>query len=822
MTPTFWLTKASPHLRARAAWAGIFALAALVMAFTRPAPPPRTAEGVAAMLGAAVGGEVRADDFVWEARGGFWSDAFLGRRVLFVAKKAGGSHADLFRARVRLTRSGRPMSLTQVRNLSASPLGHEHDLVAQGRHAAFITSAFGAVRGVTLLDLEGEGGAREAATRRQRLAAAIESWLDTGDARGVGRTEITFGSPPVEARHELQGDLLVLALGTEPVPAALDVRDGSLNTGPQNALFAASQRIPHRPAALGEVVARALGALVGSDAERAARAANRAIAGLEARVLTKRRADTIGEVAGAAAPPGESFPPPAIAPVAQPAVPGEGVWTAARGARAEGSSPIFAYETAIRPDPRTTATLVRLVAIDTRQVDLRLSAGVDEPRSPTGLHGRGAAPDGVAADRIVAAFAGGPAGHLADSGIEPGFVADRRVLVPPVKGLATVALAEDGRVAIGAWPHDAELVPPSTSLRQTADAILGWSGPARASVARPSEPLERSALGLLPSGQLVYAWSIAARIEDLSRALALAGCTYAVPLAAAPFPAGLVYTRSGAPAEPLSRAMSLLADPLTPGSANDRFYLVLRSAGPPGGAALTPDSGKQPSPAWLPAIHAGAVTALGAQIRITTFAPGRVAFLLRPGGREPSTKSMAALPSTLAEADRARLIAAMGLGAGKRRGARGLVVEGSVGIPLRGEDAGLLAFDHGRPRLLRSTEMSSFDGIDATELPLTADEGKLRPEARDVGSMRSRAAACVLPDGTFAVAATTFDSDEAATAALLDLGCARVVALDRGSHAPAFLHRAGTDAAPEARYEATTIYAVEIPLSGRATLLEQR
>ena len=183
---------------------------------------------------------------------------------------------------------------------------------------------------------------------------------------------------------------------------------------------------------------------------------------------------------------------------------------------------------------------------------------------------------------------------------------------------------------------------------------------------------------------------------------------------------------------------------------------------------------------------------------------------------------MAALPSTLAEADRARLIAAMGLGVGKRRGARGLVVEGAVGIPLRGEDAGLLAFDGGRARILRSTEMTSFDGIDATELPLTADDGKLRPEARDVGSMRSRAAACVLPDGTFAVAATTFDSDEAATAALLDLGCARVVALDRGSHAPAFLHRAGADAVPEARYEATTIYALEIPLSGRATPLDQR
>jgi hypothetical protein len=159
------------------------------------------------------------------------------------------------------------------------------------------------------------------------------------------------------------------------------------------------------------------------------------------------------------------------------------------------------------------------------------------------------------------------------------------------------------------------------------------------------------------------------------------------------------------------------------------------------------------------------------------------------------------------------------MGTGRRKGARGLVVEGAVGLPIRGEDTGALLIDHGRPRVVKASEVAPAAGVDASELPLTADEGKLRPEARDVGTMRLRAAACALDDGTFAVASTTFDSDEATTTALLELGCARVVTLDRGSHQAAFMHRAGAEAAPEARYEATVLFAVEAPLSGRAGAL---
>jgi hypothetical protein len=819
MNPMLWLTNASPHLRARAAWAAVFAIVALFASCAAPAPPPRTAEGVAAMLGDAVGGEVRADDFVWEARGGFLADAFLGRQVLFLARKKGGE-ADLYRARVRLTRAGRPVSLHMVRNLTRSALGDEHDLVAQGRHAAYVTRAFGAVQGITLLDLDGEGDARQARTITQRAAAALESWLDTGSTRGVGRTEITFGNAPPEAKHELQGDLLVMALGKEALPAALELRDGALNTGAQNTFRASAQRIPHRAPALGDVLARAAGELLGSGAAGGVRAVTGTLDAVAVRLAPVKRVDATIE-AGEPAPAGEGFPPAAMAPVIRPPLANEGVWTAAHGATGSAKgAPAFAYEAAIRPDPKAPESLVRLVAIDTRQVDLKLAAGVDEPRSPVGLHGTGRPPEGVPAERIVAAFAGGPADkRAAEDGL--GFAAERRVMAAPIPGMATIALAEDGHAAIGAWRGGTELEAPWVSLRQTPDAIRGAFG--RRRLEHAFERIERSALGLTPAGQLVYAWSARASAETLALALDLAGCTSAVPLAAGPARAGFAYLHPGAAATPLAAGMSLGPEQLAGRAAGDLFYMVLRNAGPPsgGGIAFAPDAGKQPSPAWLPAIHTGTVTSLGAQIHVTTFAPGRVALRLRPGAKEPATKAVVALPSTLPEAEQARVVAAMGLGAGKRKGARGLVIDGAVGLPLRGEAAGLLVIERGRPRIAKAGEVTPAPGVDATELPLTAEDGKLRAEARDVGSMRARAAACVLEDGTFAVATTTFDSDEATTTALLDLGCLRVVALDRGTHREAFLHRAGGEQLPQPRYDATALFAVEVPLSGRAGPLGQ-
>jgi hypothetical protein len=794
-----WSQRARDHLRGRALWAAICALIGLISTLLTPSPPPRTAEGVASLLGAAVHGTVRPDDFVWEARGGFWADAVLGRQVLFLARQQGATQADLYRARVRLTRAGQPLSLWMLRNLTRSPLGDDVELAAQGTHAAYMTRAFGAVQGITLLDLEGEGDARAAGTRRERWSAALESWLDTGSFRGVGRLEVSFASAPAEAKHEIAGDLLVLSLGKEAVPAAVGVRDRQLNTGGQNPFGASAQRLPHRARPLGEVVVRAAGELIGPAAGRAVALIAEPLAKIGA---PRPPVDVLSPASGAPAAAGEAFPPPALAPPSRSPLAGEGVWRPLRGAKAEGMTPAYAYETAIRPDPRAPEAVVRLVALDTRQVDVRLAAGMEQPASPLGLHGTGRAPQ-VPADRMVAAFAAG--------GATAGFVAEGRVFVPPAAGVPTIALAEDGHAALGPWPHGEEVPAPLIAVVQAADPA--------GREAEPAAP--RSALGMTAAGQLVYAWSAKASAETLAKGLALAGCTQTVPLAAGEAPSGMLLLGGEGSAERLAPAMSLGPEQAAGRATSALFYALLRSPGPPApsgsGATWKPDGGSQPAPAWLPAVHTAVIASLGAQVHVTTFAPGRLLFRLRAGGREPATKAVAALPGALAADEQAKAVAAIGLGSGKRKNARGLWIDGVMGLPVRGE--GVLAIERGRPRILKATELTPGPGVDATELPFTAEDGKLRAEARDVGSMRARMAACALDDGTFAVASTTFDSDEATTTALLDLGCARVVALDRGSHQSAFMHRAGGDAPPQPRYDASVLFAVEVALSGRTVPL---
>ena len=85
--PAQKLSKGMEHLRIRAPFVLLMGAAALFSGLSEPAPPPKSTEGVAEMLGRSVSAKVAPDDFVWEQRGGFWKDAFWGRSILFLATK---------------------------------------------------------------------------------------------------------------------------------------------------------------------------------------------------------------------------------------------------------------------------------------------------------------------------------------------------------------------------------------------------------------------------------------------------------------------------------------------------------------------------------------------------------------------------------------------------------------------------------------------------------------------------------------------------------------------------------------------------------------
>lgn len=816
------LESALAHLRSRVWLAASVALVALVVrVVTMQAPPARDVAAIAAMLGRSVSGTVKAEDFVWEERGGFLHDALIGRRVLFLAAKEGGEGGaamnDLYRANVRLTRGGRPIAVGRVENLTATPRGDERDLVAHGHHAAYATKVGEVVQTITLLDLEGDASAREAKTRSERLRASVESFLSEGSFAGVGRAEVSFSSPPKEARFEITEGALVMALGPDALPAAVGLSDETVNAGTRDDHGIRYQRLPHPVTPWSrffeETARETLGPKMASRVRRGT-ALVASIAASLRRSATPPPAE-LPAAKGEELASGENFPPPRITPQGKNAMPGEGLWTPATAAfplpRGAADAPPAFFETTLRPDPKDPAALVRLVAMDGRRLDLRPLPGSLAPRSETGQHGEGRIPK-EDVPLAVAAFAGGaPDG---DAGRSGGVVVERQTLVLPRPGLVTLAVDRFGHTVLGAWPFGEEVPTTIRSLRQ-AGAPLVAGGRLGAFSEADTWPRERSAVGVTNAGHIIYAWGKDLGAEPLARALRLAGCHDAIALATSPDPVGIGFlSPQGAEDRPdearlLHGAMSFTPSRAFTGSPTELVYVVARKMRPdaplPEGSTWEPDPGRQPPPTWQPAIHTAKVTKLGADVRLLLFAPERFVLRVRAGTKELSHRLGGTFPTSLDEQDRARLSAAIGLGTARRKAARGLAIGGAIGLRF-GPSAGALVVENGRARIDQSESVTLTPDADAVELPMTADEGHPLPESRIVGSLRPRAALCVRDDGSILVASTTFDTDEATTEALVDAGCTRVVALDRGSHPNAFLQRAGTDAAPEASSEQTTLF----------------
>ena len=291
----------------------VAALVAAVLRLATQAPADRTMAGVAELLGAAVDGTVTEDGFLWEPSEGRLVDVLFGRKVLFLAATEAAGPRDLYRARVRVTREGRPLAVRHATNLTQTPLGDEDLLVARNRYVAFVTRALGEVQGVTIIDLD--GAAPPALSRARRLVWALDNYLRLGTLRGLARREIVFGAPPAEAQIELQDHRLVMALGNPPHPAALDLVAGKLNPGSDDPYRIQTWAAPAWAKTLPETVSTQLRALGHGEA------ADRFLATLStARRTLARWTDPPGRSRAAAGPsaatdpPAAGWPPQDIAP----------------------------------------------------------------------------------------------------------------------------------------------------------------------------------------------------------------------------------------------------------------------------------------------------------------------------------------------------------------------------------------------------------------------------------------------------------------------------------------------------------------------------
>jgi hypothetical protein len=841
-----------------------------------PAPPP-TVDGLASMLGDAVHRLVAAPDIRWEPSRGAVSDLVLGRRVLFLAGESPGGPRDVWRAAVRVTPDGHVVDVVDTHNLTDTPLGDDHSLVARDDRAAFATFAYGQEQSVSLLDLSGDRATRAAPDEPllERLTRWLTNLQETGSGEGAGRVDITLEQPAIAVGLALHaGSLQVDLLDGDGSRrhAELDCEKGDLSAPAAGMHAEVVRHLPKRFVLWAVDTIRAV-SWIGPGP----------VAWLEERVFGLRddlrllafkvhdagATETLADSAALPppAPPAAvldasqaieegHWPPPEIASIWKTLEPGEGVWQVPRLAWMKklevsgvdpSSIPPSMVRTFVRPDPERPYARVVLVAMDMRQLDLDMEAGTEDPKPLTGGHGPGRLPrDPAVYTRVVAAFNGA---FKTEHG-NYGMMVHKRVLLPPQPGAASIVVLSDDRVGFGTWADTHEIgrirgvdASEIVSFRQNLDPLVDQGevnpmGRALWGYTLPGQGMqtERSGLCVTTDGHVLFAWGDDVSGTALGKAMKMGGCSYALHLDMNPHHTGFIFASiadlksKSYHSELLTPLMTVSPDRYIEYAPKDFFYVMLHDPTPaaPPGVKWRPD-GPEPPPAWAPAIWSARADAAEGSVDLFDIEAGRAAFRIRAGTKEPDAKT-GALPLHELEGDDAhRVIFSVGLGHATEKRPRGLATDGKLVYPIAaltagGERAGELALLVAQPSgalsILKAEELSSISPhTDVAEAPLVLDGDRV-VEGRKSSAPERRAALGITGTGRVIVASGVFASDAPLAGMLRRAGCGRAVALDRGAHTPPFLDRAGTDTPPRGRYEDTVLYALARPMAPRAFRFE--
>jgi hypothetical protein len=857
------------NLRARAAlFFGVLALGKRVF---DPPPAVQSVEGLVVALERATGGVVRREDVAWEPSPGILTEILAGRRILFLSRPREGGARDLFRARVRLTLEGRPVAVSAVHNLTGTPLGDEQELVALGPRAAFATASYGKVESVTLLDLKSKPAVASPSIF-DGFMSAISNLQETGTSAGVGRVDVSLDAPcdAIALGFSPTGDVLSIADGRGK-SMRLEVATGALRVD-RSALGGRASTppsLPKRPvlwavdtvrAELGpEPVARVEEAVFALR-DWAKRAGYRALGG-------RRELDVepqaVPAVRALGAEPGAvdtgTWPPPPIRSMWKNLEPGEAGWepitypwlkrlggasgpelAASRDRRGAEPPPYF-YKTTVRPDRERPYVKVLVVAMDMRQLELDMEGGVEDPKPLTGVRGAGKIPrDPKILGRVVGAFNGA----FKTTHGEYGMMVDRRVLLPPKPAAATLVVTRDHGVGLGNWGTSTAIPDDLLSFRQNLEPLVedGRLSPSGRTqwgyqLTGTSMFTERTGVCLSAAGQLYYFWGDELSGATLGKAMLQAGCTYGMHLDMNPHHTGFVfasvrsYANRDYDAKLLTPAMEIMAERYLEWSPKDFFYIMLREVGPGGDLAWAPDPGTQPAPTWLTSVLRADAKGRGggsskSDVELVAFDARRLGFRIQTAVRQRRAATREAdagedrdfLSTELPEEDARRVIASIGLGNPPKEARGPGAGTGGGGAGAGGAPSAMayVAADEKTGLFIGSSaELEAKGAASAIALPWLFEDGKLAPAARD-RSPRRRGALCVTPTGYVVVALATADTDDALAEPLLGLGCTRGVALDRGSHRSAFVHRAGGASPPLSHYDETALYALGVPMPARA------
>jgi hypothetical protein len=201
-----------------------------------------------------------------------------------------------------------------------------------------------------------------------------------------------------------------------------------------------------------------------------------------------------------------SWMPADVAPLGN--IPDEGSWTAYIK---DQSGTILAYRTFLQPDAKRPYVVVGIVAFDLSRVRLHYQLGTLEPAIHGGTPGTGQIPSSdQSPGTLLAAFNGGfktVHGHF-------GVFMDGKVLIPPINGMGTIAIFQDGSIRIGEWGVDLNYSPEMAVYRQNCplmvhngeinplvdnNSVNDWGGTIKGSIVT-----FRSGIGISHDGKTLY------------------------------------------------------------------------------------------------------------------------------------------------------------------------------------------------------------------------------------------------------------------------------------------------------------------------------
>jgi hypothetical protein len=812
------------------------------------------------VLSNASGGEhVSARDVRWASSGGELSDLVLGRWVLFLARRDGDDTRDVWRARAHTTPEGAVLDVDDAVDLTNTPLGDDHELVVFADHAAFATRAYGQEQSIVALDLAGEGARNRAARLEDRAMAAITNLQQTGSLDGIGRVEVTLEAPAAAVGLALGETMLDVTLfddARRPVPsrtARIDLARDELAQPTPGVRAEASMHLPKRFSHWAVDTLRAV-PWIGpapiawlEDEALAARDAYR-------RATFHATGDATDVVASAEPPPPvldtsaasveeAHWPPARIQSIWKEPEQGEGEWAAPdvpwlrKVAGVAADAPSAFQRTFVRPDEERPYAKVILVAMDSRQLDLDMEAGVEDPEPLTGPHGSGRIPrDPAVYRRVAAAFNGAfktEHGHY-------GMMVHKRVLLPPVPASATVVVLDDGRVGFGTWGADRKVGgivgvddESIVSFRQNLEALIdhGQVNPTGRNLWGFTLPgkgaqTERTGLCVTTSGHMLYAWGDDVSATTLAKAMKMGGCDYAIHLDMNPYHTGFLFTAiedlaaKKYKSQLLSSSMSIPVDRYIQYAPKDFFYVMVRDVSPPtvdGAAPWEADGGSQPPPHWMPGVWHAHVDGPEGSVELTDVEAHRATWVVRAGAAE----SPAAAPlRELTGDDSRRVLLAAGAGIAPDKHPLGIATAGRVAVPLRGgaESGALVIGGDGRMSIVRASDTPTLDPQrgEMLELPVLLWDGQAVASSRVAGPAQLRSAVGLTASGRVLLARGTVGREATLAEVLARAGCTRALLLDRGTRASAFLDRAGTPSPPRGRYDETVLYAVSSPMPPRA------